>query len=56
MNCPCFKETSVGLCDASKKLRVPSISEMEIYCFRTAFRYCPFFTGEALLKISAKVF
>ncbi|HTZ17175.1 MAG TPA: hypothetical protein VMB78_01915 [Dissulfurispiraceae bacterium] len=43
MNCPCFKDNSIGLCDATQKLRAPSISEMEKYCFRTAFRYCPTF-------------
>jgi len=41
MNCPCFKDSSIGLCDATKKLRAPSISEMDKYCFRSAYRYCP---------------
>ncbi len=43
MNCPCFKETSIGLCDASRKLYVPSIAEMDKYCYKTSFRHCPLF-------------
>lgn len=47
MNCPCFKETSIGLCDASRKLHVPSITEMDKYCFKTSFRRCPLFHKES---------
>jgi len=42
MVCPSFKQEYVGICLASRKPYIPSIAEMEQYCF-TNFGRCSIF-------------
>ncbi len=44
MNCPYFRQTYVDFCDAPAAVHVPTISEMETYCFRAQYKMCPKFT------------
>ncbi len=41
MTCPYFEDAYVGVCNASHFTYVPSISEMERYCFKENYRSCP---------------
>lgn len=41
MSCPYFKEAYVGVCISSGPPYVPSIAQMEQYCFTDDFRFCP---------------
>ena len=41
MSCPYFKEGYFGICVAPDAIHVPSIKEMEKFCFRSWFRVCP---------------
>ncbi len=41
MNCPCLKEEYVGVCTASPLPFVPSIAELEQFCFCERFTECP---------------
>jgi hypothetical protein len=43
MSCPCFKEDLFGICVASESPHVVVIAEMENYCFKETFKYCPIF-------------
>lgn len=40
--CPYFKKGYFGACTASRSPHIPSIAEMEQYCFREHF-LCPIF-------------
>lgn len=41
MSCPYFKEGYFGICVAPNAVHVPSIEEMEKFCFRSWHRVCP---------------
>jgi hypothetical protein len=41
MTCPFFKESYFGICDAQDAIHVPSIDEMERFCFRSSYSTCP---------------
>jgi hypothetical protein len=41
MNCPYFREAYFAICVAKDVIHVPSIDEMERFCFRTWHRICP---------------
>ncbi len=41
MSCPYFKEGIFGICVAPDAIHVPSISEMEKFCFRSWYGSCP---------------
>ena len=43
MSCPCFIEDYFGVCTASKVPYIPSIAELERYCFNVNFKLCPVF-------------
>ena len=43
MSCPCFIEDYFGVCTASKVPYIPSIGELERYCFQDDFQSCPIF-------------
>jgi hypothetical protein len=44
MNCPYFKEGYFGICDAPDSIHVPSIAEMESFCFKAHYAACPNFS------------
>jgi hypothetical protein len=44
MSCPYFKEGYFGICVAPDAIHVPSIAEMEKFCFRARYESCPSFT------------
>ena len=48
MSCPCFKEDLFGICVASESPHVVGIAEMENYCFKETFNYCPTFETNSL--------
>ena len=41
MTCPYFEDAYVGVCNASDFTYVPTINEMEHYCFKEHYRSCP---------------
>jgi hypothetical protein len=41
MTCPHFKEGYFGLCDAPDAIHVPTIDEMERFCFKACYADCP---------------
>jgi hypothetical protein len=41
MSCPYFTENYFGFCARSDSPYVPSIAEMERYCFKEDFTSCP---------------
>jgi hypothetical protein len=41
MSCPYFKEGYFGICVAPDAIHVPSIDEMERFCFRSWYSICP---------------
>lgn len=41
MSCPYFKESYFGICVAQDAIHVPSIDEMERFCFRAWYSTCP---------------
>ena len=43
MSCPYFKEGYFGICVAPDAIHVPSIAEMEKFCFRVRYESCPNF-------------
>jgi hypothetical protein len=43
MSCPFLKREYVGACAAGESPHVPSIAELERYCFRAEFGDCPHF-------------
>lgn len=45
MSCPYFKEGYFGICVAPDAIHVPSIAEMETYCFKARCETCPNLTG-----------
>ena len=44
MSCPYYKEGYFGICDApdANAIHVPSIDEMERFCFRSWYERCPY--------------
>ncbi len=44
MSCPYFKEGYFGICVAPDAIHVPSIAEMEKFCFRVRYENCPKFS------------
>lgn len=40
MSCPFFESSSIGTCTAPPELHIPSIAQMEQYCFRAAYHTC----------------
>ena len=46
VSCPYFKEGYFGICVAPDAIHVPSIAEMETWCFRVSYESCPKFPGE----------
>jgi hypothetical protein len=45
MTCPCFVADYVGFCNVSDVLYVPSINELEHFCFTRSFSSCKLFKG-----------
>jgi hypothetical protein len=45
MNCPYFKEGYFGICDAPDAIHVPTIMELESFCFRDHYDACPHLSG-----------
>lgn len=43
MSCPYFKEGHFGICVAPDAIHVPSIAEVETFCFRVFYESCPNF-------------
>jgi hypothetical protein len=43
MACHYFEKEYFGVCTASESNHVPSIAEMEKYCFKEYYRHCPIF-------------
>lgn len=43
MSCLYFTESYFGFCTRSDSPYVPSIAEMEYYCFKDSFTLCPLF-------------
>jgi hypothetical protein len=41
MSCPYFRESDFGICVALNAIHVPSIDEMERFCFRSSYSICP---------------
>lgn len=41
MTCPCFISESIGVCVSSDLPFVPTVAEMEKYCFKKSFSFCP---------------
>jgi hypothetical protein len=41
MSCPYFKESCFGTCGARDAIHVPSIDEMERFCFSSWYFTCP---------------
>ncbi len=41
MSCPHFREGYFGICVAPNAVHVPSIAEMEKFCFRVRYENCP---------------
>ncbi len=46
MSCPYFKEGTFGICVAPDAIHVPSINEMEKFCFRSWYGTCPNLTDK----------
>ena len=47
MSCPYFTEDYFGFCARSDSPYVPSIAEMERYCFKDIFTLCPIFEASS---------
>jgi len=45
VSCPYFKEGYFGICVAPDAIHVPSIAEIETFCFRVFYESCPKFRG-----------
>ncbi len=43
MSCPYFQEGYFGICVASDAVHVPSIAEIETFCFKVFYTSCPNF-------------
>ena len=41
MSCPFFKESHFGICIVPEAIHVPSIDEMERFCFKAWYFTCP---------------
>lgn len=54
MVCPCFMNDYVGFCTSSEVSYVPSIDEMETFCFTNGFCKCMLFKNGLLRAASAK--
>ncbi len=48
MSCPYFNEMYVGVCEALEEPYVPTIGELEQFCFREHYRSCPIFEAYIL--------
>jgi len=46
MSCPYLREATFGICVAPDAIHVPSIAEMEKFCFKTRYETCPNFTDK----------
>jgi len=46
VSCPYFKEGYFGICVAPDAIHVPSIGEIETFCFRVFYESCPKFPRE----------
>ena len=47
MSCPYFTEDYFGFCARPDSPYVPSIAEMERYCFKDIFTLCPIFEASS---------
>ncbi len=45
MSCPYFRTSYFGVCVAEGSIHVPSIDEMERFCFRSWYSTCPNIIG-----------
>jgi hypothetical protein len=54
MVCPCFMEDFVGFCTSSEVSYVPSIDEMEKFCFTGEYCKCMLYKNGLLRAASAK--
>jgi|WetSurMetagenome_2_1015567.scaffolds.fasta_scaffold00671_7 hypothetical protein len=54
MVCPCFIEDYVGFCTSSDVSYVPSIDEMERFCFTGGYCSCMLFKNKELKSASSK--
>ena len=43
MRCPHLKKWFISSCNALDKLYVPSLSELQEYCYKSDHRKCPFY-------------
>lgn len=50
--CLYFKAGYFGVCNASESYYVPSIAEMEQYCFKEDYRFCPIFKVYSFKKFN----
>ncbi len=55
MSCPYFKEGTFGICVAPDAIHVPSIKEMENFCFRTSYGKCPNLTDKVYSRNAGKL-
>jgi len=54
MVCPCFMNDYVGFCTSSEVSYVPSIDEMEKFCFTNGYCKCMLYKNGLLRAASAK--
>jgi len=54
MVCPCFMNDYVGFCTSSEVSYVPSIDEMETFCFTSGYCKCMLYKNGLLRAASAK--
>jgi hypothetical protein len=54
MVCPCFMEDYVGFCTSSEVSYVPSIDEMERFCFTSEYCSCMLYKNGILRAASAR--
>ncbi|MEW6001241.1 MAG: hypothetical protein AB1638_01115 [Nitrospirota bacterium] len=50
MSCPYYERDYVGVCVAYRSPYVPSLAEIEKFCLKDDFKFCPIF--EAYIKQS----
>jgi hypothetical protein len=54
MSCPYFRESYFALCARSNSTYVPSIAEMEQYCFKDKFYFCPIIKASLAKKLKMR--
>ena len=54
MGCPCFITDYVGCCGEAEIMYIPSIAEMEEFCFTHKYGSCKLFKGKDL-KTETKI-